>query len=597
MKKNLFPLLIAFIVLMPQSMAAFDFQQGGIYYNILSSTEVEVTYGNELNGNPSDENLGSYGGDIIIPETVDYGGTDYNVTAIGDYAFSGCMYLLSVTIPSSVTRIGDYAFAYNSALCLISYMDPREITMGDCVFDGVDPEYCTLYVPDHLWGYYEQDICWSQSFYNILCTYLFVDDIGYDILSSWQVRVRHVDRDIEEISIPETIFFGDKMYCVSAIGDDAFSNCSNLKNVSIPMSVGSIGKCAFSYCTALTEITIPDGVYSIDDEAFMGCTGLTSMTIPDGVSQLGNGVFRYCEGLTSVTLSDCITAIGSNTFEGCTNLTNVTIPYYVTSIGWDAFAGCKRLKGIIIPNYVRSIEPRAFLRCDSLAYVTFGRSVESIGQYAFDGCGYLTSLTIPRSVTSIGYRAFSSTARLESMTVERFNPVYDSRDNCNAIIETSSNTLISGCKNTVIPNTVTAIGDAAFFNALYQNVKIPGSVTSIGKNAFAGCWIRSVTCFATIPPEADYDLFYNGSTSALAPLYVPFASISDYKNAVGWSFFYNVYGLGDIDGSGTLDVDDVTGIIGMILEGSAPEYADVNGDGSIDIDDITVLINMLLNGH
>ena len=595
MKKNLFPLLIAFIVLMSQSMAAYDFKQGDIYYNILSSTEVEVTYGDELNVYPYDENSGSYGEDVIIPETVDYGGINYNVTAIGDYAFSSCMYLMCVTIPNSITRIGDYAFAYNSNFTMISYMDPRDITMGDSVF--ADLSNCTLYVPYYFCEYYEQDIRWSQNFYSIRYTYLSVDGIGYEVISGWQVKVSDVVGNVEEISIPETISYADRIYFVTTIGNDAFSGCSNLKNVTIPMSVHSIGGFAFYYCTALTEIEIPDGVSSIGNGAFEGCTGLTSMTLPDHVTHLGHRVFRNCSGLTSVTLSDYITAIGDGAFEGCTNLTNVKIPCYANSIGWSAFAGCERLAGIIIPNSVTSIGPEAFLRCDSLAYVTFGESVKSIGDYAFDGCGMLTSLTIPKSVTSIGYRAFSTTSRLESMTVERSNPVYDSRDNCNAIIETSSNTLISGCRTTVIPNTVNAIGDAAFFNAHYPNVKIPASVTSIGKKAFAGCWIKSVTCLATIPPVADYDLFYNGSTSASAPLYVPFASISDYKNAVGWNFFYYVYGLGDIDGSGTLDVDDVIGIIGMILDGEVPAYADVNGDGAADIDDITVLINMLLNGH
>ena len=600
MKQLFFTLLVALAVLIPQSMAAYDFEQNGIFYNILNGTEVEVTSYLELNDVPSLEYNGSYGGCVIIPQTINYNGVSFDVTAIGDYAFCRCSYLESVTIPTSVTRIGDYALAYNPYCDVISYADPQNTTMGNAVFYAEDYYYDrTLYVAPYIDYYYLEEMGWTQYFYNIASLFIVTEDYQYNILSRWTVEAKYVsNNDIEAASIPETIEYNDKTFCVTSIGDGLFSNCSNLKSVAIPQWVTSIGDMAFSHCSALTEITIPEYVTSIGDEAFMGCTGLTSITIPDGVTVLSDGLFRYCKGLTSVNFGYDVTSIGNSTFYGCKGLTNMLIPNTVTSIGSSAFAGCNRLKNINIPNSVTSIGSYTFLRCDSLTNVTFGKSLRSIGDYAFDGCSDLISLNIPKSVTSIGFRAFSSTYKLTSITVESGNPVYDSRDNCNAIIETSSNTLITGCGATVIPNTVAAIGDAAFFNAPYSDVRIPASVTSIGKKAFAGCWVNSVVCLATTPPAADAELFNNGSTNTSAPLSVPNGSIEAYRNAVGWNFLYNIHGLGDVDGNGELNVSDVIRLINVLTNNEPVDdnpSADYNGDGVVNITDIIHLINFISN--
>lgn len=598
MKQIFFTLLVALTVLMPQSMAAYDFEQDGIFYNILNSTEVEVTSYLEFNDVPPADYSGSYYSCVIIPQTVNYNGVSYAVTAIDDYAFCRCYYLESVTIPCTVTSIGDYAFAYNPYCDVICYADPQNTTMGNSVFYAEDNYYDrTLYVTPYTDYYYWEEMGWTQYFYNIAYTFFVTDDFQYNILSGRSAEVKYVSNtDIEEANIPETIDYNGKIFCVTSIGDDLFSNCSNLRSVTIPMSITSIGKMAFSYCSALTDITIPESVHSIDEGAFMGCSGLTSVTVPDGVTVLSDMLFRYCRGLTSVSFGNSVTSIGCDAFQDCSGLTNVHIPNSVKSIGVGAFSSCEKLKSINIPNSVTTIGKYAFLRCDSLATVTFGKSVKTIGDYAFDGCSKLTSLYIPKSVTSIGFRAFSSTYYVTEITIESGNPVYDSRNNCNAIIETSSNTLITGCGNTVIPNTVTTIGEAAFFNAPYHYVRIPASVTAIGKDAFAGCWIRSVTCLATTPPTADQYLFLNGSTST-SSVTVPTASISLYQNAVGWNFFRYFYGLGDMDGSGELNISDVISLINELISSEEVDNpsADFNGDGVTNITDIVDLINFLMN--
>ena len=152
---------------------------------------------------------------------------------------------------------------------------------------------------------------------------------------------------------------------------------------------------------------------------------------------------------------------------------------------------------IVIPDLVKyngqnysvtSIGDEAFRECSGLTSITIPNSVTSIGEYAFCDCKGLTSVTIPNSVTSIGNCAFAACYGLTSITVEEGNSIYDSRDNCNAVIEKSKNILIFGCQNTIIPNSVTSIREWAFCDCSgLTSVTIPNSVKSIGSYAFVGC--------------------------------------------------------------------------------------------------------------
>ena len=160
----------------------------------------------------------------------------------------------------------------------------------------------------------------------------------------------------------------------------------------------------------------------------------------------------------------------------------------VTSIAQCAFQNCSSLTSINIPSSVTSIGNKAFYGCSSLTSINIPSGVTDINSLAFYGCSSLTSINIPSSVTSIGYNAFYGCGKLEAIVVAEGNKVYDSRNGCNAIIYTSRNGLIRGCKNTVIPNEVTSINEYAFSGcSSLTSIVIPSSVTSIGDDTFQGC--------------------------------------------------------------------------------------------------------------
>lgn len=183
-----------------------------------------------------------------------------------------------------------------------------------------------------------------------------------------------------------------------------------------------------------------------------------------------------------------VTSIGSSAFEGCSSLTALSIPNSVTEIGYSAFHGCSSMASVNIPTGVKSIHGQTFWGCSSLESIIIPFTVTSIDNYAFMGCSSLTSITIPKSVTEIRQFTFAGCTNLTSIIVESGNTKYDSRNNCNAIIETKTNTLIQGCSSTIIPSSVTSIGNYAFYRITnLTSITIPESITEIDNGAFSGC--------------------------------------------------------------------------------------------------------------
>ncbi len=248
-----------------------------------------------------------------------------------------------------------------------------------------------------------------------------------------------------------------------------------------------IGNYVFAYCTSLTSLTIPSSVSKIGESTLIVCTALSSIIVDS-------------ENKVYDSRDNCNAIIESATNKLIAGCKATTIPNTVTTIGDHAFHNCSELTSVTIPNSVREIGAYAFYYCRGLTSVTIPNSVAKIGLNAFYECRGLTSLSIPSSVTEIDLNAFSYCTGLSSIIVDSENKVYDSRDNCNAIIESASNKLIAGCSTTSIPNTATSIGDAAFEGCTgLASVTIPNSVSKVGAYAFASCFgISKITIPKTV---------------------------------------------------------------------------------------------------
>ena len=336
----------------------------GIYY-------IYTNYGFNATVTYKDINYNSYSGNVVIPSSV----IGANVNRIGDRAFYNSSDLTSVTIPKSVTSIGNYAFSDCPKLKSVTYasLENNVTSIGDYAFAD-----CSSLTSVFISGYTT-----SIGEYAFAGTGLKYVDIPFSV-TSISTGLFAYCFELKSVTLPED---------VTSIGDEAFFNCNSLTSINIPNSVTIIGNSAFHNCYSLTSVNIPNGVTSISPCAFFNCCSLTSVNIPNSVTSIGNGGFSGCSGLTSITVPESVKSIGENAFRGCSGLTFITIPKSVTSIGNSVFSECYGLTSVTLP-----------------------KGVSSIGDYTFYDCINLTSVTIPNSVTSIGDKAFYNCNNLKSVT-------------------------------------------------------------------------------------------------------------------------------------------------------------------------------------
>jgi len=455
------------------------------------------------------------------------------LTSIHTQAFQSCISLKSVTIPKSVTTLYRDAFSGCTSLTFINISDDNlNYKSIDGVLFNKEGTNLMLYPAGNPRTFYRiPDSVTTIEFASFwYCGIVESIEIPSSVISIGK-RVFGYCRSLRSVIIPDSI---------SLIVDQLFEGCESLNSVRIPENITSIGYGAFWYCSSLTTINIPNSVTTIGEYAFNGCNSLESITIPENVTSIGKYAFDDCYALTYINVSDnnsnyksidgvlfnkaeteliqypannsrtsykipdSITSIRYKLFRGCRNLESIEIPSSIISIDYEAFYGCSALKSITIPENVTSIGNNAFVCCSSLPYINVSESnlnFKSVDGVLFNKAGNVliqypsgnsrTYYNIPDSVISIKNNAFGCSSALIYINVSESNLNYKSIDG--VIYNKTGTELIrypEGNSRTFykIPDSVTSVGDYAFFNCEnLAEIEIPYSVNMIKYSAFAGC--------------------------------------------------------------------------------------------------------------
>lgn len=353
-----------------------------------------------------------------------------------------------------------------------------------------------------------------------------VDGIYYSTLDESSVEVTYQKRlsssnyaSLTTAVIPNTVVHDGTTYAVTAIGVNAFFKCTALQSITIGNNVTTIKDRGIAGCNILSSILIGRGVTSIAETNFSDCDSITSIIVDSGNTMYDSR--NNCNAIIETTTNKLL--LGCN---------NTVIPNTVEIIGVRALYNCKKITSIDIPNSVKTIESQAFCQCSNLKNVSFGNGLDSIGTGAFKECNILNNIHLPNSLQKIGDAAFYNcycvnslsigdglksigdsafykiSSFLTSITVGDGNSIYDSRNNCNALIHTATNTLLIGCENTVIPNGVEVIGASAFYNSHLPSIDIPNTVKIIENSAFYLCGNLQSIVIPNSVEEISWNAFY-----------------------------------------------------------------------------------------
>ncbi len=539
------------------------------------------------------------GGEVLTELVIPDG-----VKVIRSSAFEGARELTSVSIPASVESIGENAFSDCPDLVSVKMAKVEPVHMEEQSFHNAN---LVLYVPLGSREAYANSSCWRGI--GAIREYLVFADAEVEAIC-----LAHWDADgngmltLDEANAVKDLgnIFKDNVDIKSFdelrhftglthIADSAFFSCLHLTTLTLPETVKSIGTHSFMCCIELTQFVVPGGVSKIPYAAFYKCRSMRSLSLPSGITSIDREAFGRCSELKTIALPDDLESIGDSAFFFCTNLQALVLPPKLKTIGDYAFRSCESLTSVVVPPSVVSMGNLPFSNCNRLNRVDYAsvehmcgvsyqsypplfyahhlymggreisalvipKGVASIADLAFEGASWLASLSIPASVASISPTAFRGCSGLKRISVDAQNRIYDSRDHCNAIIETATHTLVLGHAVGDIPQSVKVIGQCAFAGSRrtsyaipehiariekqaffgspqLQKVTIPSGVSFVGEEAFADCRaLRQVYCHAKEVPNTDALAFRNVPVRH-ATLYVPASALKRYQTTSPWNGF------------------------------------------------------------
>jgi thiol-disulfide isomerase/thioredoxin len=462
-----------------------------------------------------------------------------SVTALGRSSFS-YVNTKMVEIPQSVNSFGSGLFVYCDATTYKLPFSEPPVLEDDWILGPADlnyiKEYARLIVPDGTKEKYLADNKWGSVFTHYDRKILEVSEyeaqraltINVETAGTLEKKVADKKGVTEELKVIGTINGADIKTLQGMCGQYGMLSSIDLSDATIVEGEGTtaneLPQGAFQTTTALEHIVLPKNLTAIGSFAFQD-SGVEELVLPKTVKELGRDIFYYARNLKALSVEEgnpvfdsrdncnAIIETANNTLRiGCVN---TVISATVTALGDMAFSGKPGLKEIEIPN-----------------------SVTSIGWAAFWADTELTKVKMSAGITNLGESPFGGCDRITSFVIDEANPKYDSRNNCNAIIETATNTLIQGFSTTEIPEGVKVIAPAAFRSlSTLTEIVIPASVEQIEPEAFLYCNQMTKVVSHIKKPFPVSSMVFSGDNMKIAKLYVPYGTKEAYANTPGWDSF------------------------------------------------------------
>jgi len=460
----------------------------------------------------------TYAGTIVVPQTVEYEGTEFTVVAVGKNAFAYSENLRAVHLPSTVVELKPNSFRECPRLNKVKLPDNLKV-IGEWSFNG-----CTaidsLCIPQSI------KVIRNAAFSDAGCKYISVpekiDTIEFGAFSKF--------------SVPKPLIINDELFAfprsftstyhipanIVAIQDHAFEGCY-LSKVVIDETVKEIGAYAFSRCYNLDSVVIPKSIEQIPDNCFEGCHDLRTCIIGNNIKGIGFGAFDDCEKLKMIHIPSSVSKIGRYAFRGCWHLEHVSMENGIREIDDKAFEGCEDLSTISFPSSLRKLGDEVFSKCQNLRSVELPETMEFIGKRAFAGCKSLINVRLPKSMKDIGAEAFEGCEKLKEAILP-------------SGLDSLGTRMFDGCKSLyklVLPQGIKELCMASIRHCeSLEFIEIPSSVTKIGAQTFGsgGKTVLTIKMESPNTPQCHEDAFMFRKVKLL----IPKGSKDNYIWAKGW---------------------------------------------------------------
>lgn len=494
------------------------------------------------------------------------------ITAIGNYAFYNLPYLESITLSNSVSTIGSYSFAYASSLQMTAFPSSVVLVKANA-FTGCSSLFYATGIATSVVALPNTEL---------------INALNYNSSGSVTPSTPSGNEISGVISGTSLVWsYNTTTYALNIRGQGAIPDfsttsaapwaayASSISAITLHTGITSIGNNAFSNIVNVKDIYIPDTVKTIGENAFYGCTSLQTIRLPDGLSSMGEGVFRGCSSLITVDIPDGVTVIPAYAFYNCSSLESITLPENLVSIGKMAFYGCKKLSHIDLPASLTSIGEEAFYGCTGLTSVVIRSYVLNIGKNAFSGCNNIIKVVYlyNRPTAETGNESLTSkyVERTGSGTNGTISWVVDRADGTLTLTGTGIvsskvgwetelpfvQTIIFGgeitgigagllkgdqnVRHIIIGDSVKSIGDGAFEQCTgLETVTLPSSLESLGARVFYDCSSLKTIGLPDTIKQIPADAF--GNCSALTSV-----DMSDNLVIIGEGAFRNCVALVSVE--------------------------------------------------